>query len=77
MIHYHCSQCGHQFELPDENTGKMVTCEQCHTAILVPGTLFSHTDTSEIPDGFLQEDFEIWQSLLQHEREAPPVEVPK
>ncbi len=79
MITFECEKCGHKFNVDDEYAGKEVICKSCKLLITVPLVGQKQTisfDTSYDPTrSFMTQNYEIFQALLKHEREAPPMEI--
>ncbi len=79
MIRFDCPKCGLNCKVPDEHGGKEVLCRGCKVLIDIPQppaereTWFdSNYDTSRM---FMDKNYDLFQALLKHEREAPPIET--
>ena len=79
MIDFECSKCGCRLNIPAEYTGKRVRCKRCGQIEIVsalPTQTASFTsNATDTPDEFMERNFDVFQELLKHEKEAPAVEV--
>lgn len=79
MITFKCDKCGRQYKVSDGYAGKDVICKGCQIMITVPSehgreeiSFDSSFDTGEI---FMSKNYDVFQALLKHEREAPAVNI--
>jgi len=80
MIEFKCSKCGHRLNVPPGYAGKRVRCKRCGQIEIVsalPTKTASFTsNATDTPEEFMERNFDVFQELLKHEKEAPAVEVP-
>jgi len=81
MITFDCPKCGRSYKVPDEHAGKEMLCRQCKVLLNVPHARSKHEtwfdpnyDTCRM---FMARNHDLFQALLKHEREAPPIETAK
>jgi hypothetical protein len=81
MIEFECSKCGYRLDVAADYSGKRVRCKRCGQIEIVPAsqpqtgsTTGNATDT---PEEFMEQNFDVFQALLKHEKEAPAVELPR
>ena len=75
MVVVECKKCGVSRKLPLKYAGKAVRCQECgqvNTAGVCEMGEFSLD--ARIPD-FEVWDQELFDALLKHERQAPPIEA--
>ena len=80
MIKFECSKCGCALNVPAEHEGKRVKCKQCGQVGIVPSLRQAKAGSSiknlaGTGQDFMERNYDIFQALLKHEKEAPTIEV--
>ena len=77
MITFECDKCDREYKVSGEHAGAEFICKGCHVMITVP--LFrdreeiSFDTTFDTGKIFMSKNYDVFQALLKHEREAPAV----
>ena len=78
MIKFQCGKCGWQRDLPDNYAGKRVKCKNCNEISVVgsskTGANGSTSRRDNTPQEFMEQNYNIFQEMLRHEKEAPTIE---
>lgn len=78
MIKFKCGKCGWQLDLPDKYAGKRVRCKSCKQISVVGGSQTgadgSTPRSADTPQEFMEKNYHVFQEMLKHEKEAPPIE---
>ena len=81
MIEFECSKCGFRLNVPAGYAGKRVRCKRCGqieiVSALQPRASSSTGNVADTSEEFMERNFDVFQALLRHEKEAPAVEVPR
>jgi hypothetical protein len=79
MVNFKCSKCDQKFSVPDKYAGKRIRCKQCNFINTVPGAKSPASDVDskemDLSLDFMNQDSDVFQALLKHEKEAPSVET--
>jgi hypothetical protein len=81
LVEFQCGKCGWRLEVPDKYAGKRVRCKKCNQTGVVstsqsqpqangPTSLIDDT-----PEEFIEHNYDVFQALLQHEKEAPTIDI--
>lgn len=74
MIQFSCSECSHEYRVPDEYAGKKARCKKCRNVNLIPDLQPVVEFSTECCDSGA-EFHDAFQELLRWEKQAPPAEV--
>jgi hypothetical protein len=78
MIKFQCDKCGWQLDLPDKYAGRRVRCKGCNQISVVVGSQTGANGSTscgdDTPQEFMKQHYHVFQALLRHEKEAPPIE---
>jgi len=78
MIKFQCGKCGWQLDVPAEYAGKRVRCKNCNEISVVPTSQTqsngSTSRATNTPQEFMEQNYDVFQALLRHEKEAPAIE---
>lgn len=79
MIKFKCSKCGWHLDVPAEYAGKRVRCKNCNEiSVVSTSQTQSNSSTSraaDTPQEFMEQNYDVFQALLRHEKEAPAIEI--
>ena len=78
MVDFQCSKCNHKFSVSSKYAGKRIRCKECNHINTVPGGKSESVETSakemDLSLDFLEQNNDVFQALLKHEKEAPSIE---
>jgi hypothetical protein len=78
MVDFQCGKCDHKFSVPAKYAGKRIRCKQCSHINTVPGGASpkpsQNNKEMDLSLDFMDQDNDVFQALLKHEKEAPSVE---
>jgi hypothetical protein len=78
MVDFKCGKCDQKFSVPDKYAGKRIRCKQCNFINTVPGGKPADSDKNskemDLSLDFMNQNNDVFQALLKHEKEAPSIE---